>query len=71
MDHINRRMLTADLSRHSEQVFVEYNLLQLHMIGFERREIKSLRRRNTFREEILRKVEYELDLEEATLKSSN
>ncbi len=70
MDQINRRMLTADMSRHSEDVFREYNKLQIHMINFERRELKSLRRKNQFGDEVLRKVEYELDLEEATLKNA-
>ncbi len=67
IDQIQRRMLTADLSRHSEDVFREYNKLQLHMINFERREIKTLRRKNQYPEEVLRKLEYELDLEEASL----
>ena len=70
MDKINRRMLTADMSRHSEDVFREYNKLQIHMINFERRELKSLRRKNQYGDEVLRKVEYELDLEEATLKNA-
>ncbi len=70
IDKINHRMLTADLSRHSEDVFREYNKLQLHMINFERRELKSLRRRNQYADEILRKVEYELDLEEAALRNA-
>ncbi len=67
IDQIQRRMLTADLTRHSEDVFREFNKLQLHMINFERREIKTLRRKNQYPEEVLRKLEYELDLEEASL----
>ncbi|NOT76736.1 MAG: Na+/H+ antiporter [Cyclobacteriaceae bacterium] len=67
IDQINRRMLTADLSGHSEEVFREYNKLQVHMINFERREIKSARRKNQYPDEVLRKLEYELDLEEAGL----
>ena len=69
MDHINRRMLTVDLSRHSEEVFAEYNKLQLHMIDFERKEIKTLRRKNQYGDDVLRKLEYELDLEEAALRN--
>ena len=69
MDHINKRMLTADLSRHSEEVFREYNKLQLHMINFERREIKVLRQKNQYSDEVLRKREYELDLEEAAVRN--
>ena len=69
VDQINKRMLTADRSRHSEEVFVEYNKLQLHMIDFERKEIKNLRRKNQYAEDILRKLEYELDLEEAALRN--
>ncbi len=70
IDQIHRRMLTADLSRHSEDVFREFNKLQLNMINFERREIKVLRRRALFSEEVMRKLEYELDLEEAALRNS-
>jgi NhaP-type Na+/H+ or K+/H+ antiporter len=70
IDKINRRMLTADLSRHSEEVFREFNKLQLHMINFERREIKSLRRKNQYGEDVLRKIEYELDLAEAGLRNA-
>ena len=70
IDTIHRRMLTADLSRHSEDVFREYVKMQLHMINFERRELKNLRRRNQYTEDILRKLEYELDLEEAALHNS-
>ena len=69
IDQIHRRMLTADLSRHSEDVFREYNRLQLHMIDFERKELKSLRRKNQYAEDVLRKLEYELDLEEAGLRN--
>lgn len=69
IDHINHRMLTADLSRHSEDVFREFNKVQLEMIEFERAQIKSLRRKNLYSEEVLRKIEYELDLEEATLRN--
>ncbi|CAN5236040.1 Na+/H+ antiporter [soil metagenome] len=69
IDQIHRRMLTADMTRHSEEVFKEYNKLQLHMINFERREIKSMRRKNQYPEEVLRKIEYELDLEEASLRN--
>jgi Na+/H+ antiporter len=69
MDHINRRMLTVDLTKHSEEVFREFNKLQLHMINFERNEIKGFRRRQEYNEEILRKREYELDLEEAALRN--
>ena len=39
------------------------------MINFERQEIKTLRRKNQFSEEILRKLEYELDLAEASLRN--
>jgi len=69
IDQIHRRMLTADMTRHSEEVFIEYNKLQIHMINFERREIKSMRRKNQYPEEIMRKIEYELDLEEASLRN--
>ena len=69
IDQIHRRMLTADLSHHSEEVFYEYNKLQLHMIDFERKELKTLRRKNQYGEEVLRKLEYELDLEEAALRN--
>lgn len=69
IDQINRRMLTADQTRHSEEVFVEFNKLQLHMINFERNEIKALRRKKQYDEEVLRKIEYELDLSEAALRN--
>jgi len=69
MDQINRRMITADLTRHSEEVFHEFNKIQLQLINFERQEIKTLRKKNKFPDEILRKVEYELDLEEASLRA--
>jgi CPA1 family monovalent cation:H+ antiporter len=69
IDQVHKRMLTADRSKHSEDVFREFNKLQLHMINFERREIKSLRRKNQYGEEVLRKLEYELDLEEAALQN--
>ncbi|HNP76759.1 MAG: Na+/H+ antiporter [Cyclobacteriaceae bacterium] len=68
-DHVNRRMLTADLTRHSEDVFREFNKLQLQLINFERQQIKTMRRKNQFSDEVLRKIEYELDLEEASLRS--
>ena len=68
IDHINKRMLTADLRGHSEAVFHEFNRIQVQMINFERKEIKQFRRNNEFSDEILRKIEYELDLEEATVR---
>lgn len=71
MDYINRRMVTADLSRHSEDVFREFNKLQIHMINFERKEIKALRKKGEYGEDTLRKLEYELDLEEAGIKTKS
>lgn len=70
IDHIHKRMLTADLSRHSQDVFREFNKLQLQLIDYERKELKNLRRKRKFSDEIIRKLEYELDLEEATLRNS-
>ncbi len=67
MDQINHRMITADLSGHSEEVFREFNKVQMQMINFERQQIKAMRRKNQFPDDVLRKVEYELDLEEAAL----
>ena len=69
IDQIQRRMVAADLSHHSEDVFREFNKLQLHMIDFERKELKTMRRKNQNSEEVLRKLEYELDLEEAALRN--
>ena len=70
IDQVHQRMLTVDLSAHSEDVFREFNKMQLHMINFERREIRNLRRKNLYGEDILRKLEYELDLEEAAARNS-
>jgi CPA1 family monovalent cation:H+ antiporter len=50
-------------------VFREFNKLQLQLINFERQQIKTMRRKNQFSDEVLRKIEYELDLEEASLRS--
>ncbi len=69
IDQIQRRMVAADLSHHSEDIFREFNKLQLHMIDFERKELKTMRRKNQSSEEVLRKLEYELDLEEAALRN--
>ncbi len=69
IDQIQRRMVAADLSHHSEDIFREFNKLQLHIIEFERKELKTMRRRNQYPEEVLRKLEYELDLEEAGLRN--
>ncbi len=69
IDQINRRMLTADQTRHSEEVFREFNTMQLHMINFERKEIKLLRKKKEYDEGVLRKLEYELDLAEAALRN--
>lgn len=70
IDFINKKMLTVDLTSHSTAVFVEFNKVQLQMINFERKEIRTLRRKNQFSEEVLRKIEYELDLEEAALRNA-
>ena len=67
VDTVFRRMLTIDLSHHSEDVFREFSRLQIQLINFERKEIKKLRHKHVYDDDILRKVEYELDLEEAAL----
>ena len=67
VDAVFRRMLTIDLSHHSEDVFREFSRLQIQLINFERKEIKKLRHKHVYDDDILRKVEYELDLEEAAL----
>ncbi|MEO6166953.1 MAG: Na+/H+ antiporter [Chitinophagales bacterium] len=68
IDHIHQRMLTADNSGHSTEVFHEFNKLQLQLVHFERNQLTQLRRAKKFGEEVLRKLEYELDLEEAVLR---
>jgi CPA1 family monovalent cation:H+ antiporter len=49
-------------------VFNEYTQLQLDMIGVERAAVEKLHREGKTTEEILRKIEKELDLEETRLK---
>ncbi|MEP7128291.1 MAG: Na+/H+ antiporter [Chitinophagales bacterium] len=68
IDHINQRMLTADSSGHSTEVFHEFNKLQVELVNYERAQLTSLRHNKKFSEEVLRKLEYELDLEEAVLR---
>ena len=49
-------------------VFNEYTQLQLDMITFERKTVERLHREGKSSDEILRKIEKELDLEETRLK---
>jgi CPA1 family monovalent cation:H+ antiporter len=71
IDQIHQRMLTVDATTHSTEVFFEYNKLQLQMVHFERNQLKSMRRAKKYSEEVLRKLEYELDLEEAVIRHQN
>ncbi|MEO6668293.1 MAG: hypothetical protein ABIN36_02385 [Ferruginibacter sp.] len=48
-------------------VFNEFSQLQIDLIGIERSSIKDLHRKGKASEEILRKLERELDLEETRL----
>ncbi len=68
IDQIHQRMLTVDATQHSSEVFHEYTRVQLQMLQFEREELKQLRRNRKFNEEVIRKLEYEADLEEAVLR---
>lgn len=68
IDQIHQRMLTLDATRHSAEVFHEYTRVQLQMVQFERDQLHQLRRNNKFSEEVIRKLEYEVDLEEAVLR---
>jgi CPA1 family monovalent cation:H+ antiporter len=49
-------------------VFNEYTQLQLDMIAVERKTVERLHREGKSSDEILRKIEKELDLEETRLK---
>jgi len=49
-------------------VFNEYTQLQIEMIGVERKTVEQLRREGKASDEIVRKIEKELDLEETRLK---
>jgi CPA1 family monovalent cation:H+ antiporter len=49
-------------------VFNEYTQLQIDMIGIERKTVERLRREGKASDEIVRKIEKELDLEETRLK---
>ena len=48
-------------------VFNEFSRMQVQLISIERKEIELLHRNGSASEEILRKIEYELDLEESRL----
>lgn len=50
------------------KVFNEYTKLQIELIGIERKTVDRLHRQGSTSEEILRKIEKELDLEETRLK---
>jgi CPA1 family monovalent cation:H+ antiporter len=49
-------------------VFNEYTQLQIDLIGVERKSVEKLHREGKANEEVLRKIERELDLEETRLK---
>lgn len=68
IDQIHQRMLTLDATRHSSDVFHEYTRIQLQMVQFEREQLNQLRRGKKFDEDVIRKLEYEVDLEEAVLR---
>ncbi len=55
-----------ELSR-AEQVFNQFNEIQAQMIKAERDFVKQLHKEGTANDEVLRKIEHELDLEEARL----
>ncbi len=48
-------------------VFNQYSKMQIDLIGIERKELEQLHRTGKASEEILRKMERELDLEETRL----
>lgn len=49
-------------------IFNEFTQLQIDLIGVERKTIQRIHRKGEASEEILRKIEHELDLEETRLK---
>ena len=51
-----------------ENIFNEFSRLQIELIGVERKSLKQLHRDGNTSEEIIRKIEKELDLEETRLK---
>lgn len=52
-------------------IFNEFTQLQIDLIGVERKEIQAMHRKGDASEEILRKIERELDLEETRLQMEN
>ena len=50
-----------------ENIFNEFSRLQIELIGIERKSLKQLHREGNTSEEIIRKIEKELDLEETRL----
>lgn len=67
IDQANEQMLTIAATEHSADLFNEYNRLQIGLIHFERDKLRQMRRQKIVNEELLRKLEFELDLEEARL----
>jgi CPA1 family monovalent cation:H+ antiporter len=67
IDQANEQMLTIAATEHSADLFREYNMLQISLIHFERDTLRQMRRQKTYSEELIRKLEFELDLEEARL----
>lgn len=71
-NRLQKTDLPADFYQHGEMapenVFNAFSKIQLDLIGIERKAIEELHRNGLASEEILRKIERELDLEETRLK---
>jgi CPA1 family monovalent cation:H+ antiporter len=67
LHRLENRAAGIHASRLDEKPLTQFQLLQEAVIRFEREVLEQLRRQETISEEALRKIENELDLEEARL----
>ncbi|MBY0425237.1 MAG: Na+/H+ antiporter, partial [Cytophagales bacterium] len=58
---------SSSLDRSANELFIEFTAIQKHLIDVERSLLVSMRKKGGYDDEILRRLEYELDLEDARL----
>jgi CPA1 family monovalent cation:H+ antiporter len=67
INHLNRQVRTEDSMKNSTVLFNQLNRMQKDLLNVERDIILKMHKKGTVGEEVLRRLEYELDLEESRL----
>lgn len=67
INHLHRKVRSEDTVRDTSELFKQLHGMQKELLKVEREAILKMHKQGTVSEEVLRKLEYELDLEESRL----